>query len=60
MTMRACPSSVSAWIKRAIQLAAVAATAAGLLGSAQLLASEGEKPRDIKYVFTPPAPQSQS
>ena len=32
----------------------------GLFGSAQLLASEGEKPRDIKYAFTPPAPQNQS
>jgi hypothetical protein len=33
--------------------------ASGLFGSAQLLASEGEKPRDIKYAFTPPAPQNQ-
>ncbi|MET0269551.1 MAG: multiheme c-type cytochrome [Sphingomonas sp.] len=36
-----------------------AAAAIGLFGSAQLIASEGEKPRDIKYAFTPPAPQNQ-
>ena len=35
------------------------AAAAGLFGSAQLLASGGEKPRNIKYAFTPPAPQNQ-
>ncbi|WP_380879852.1 hypothetical protein [Sphingomonas sp. DBB INV C78] len=35
------------------------AAAVGLFGAAQGLASEGEKPRNIKYAFTPPAPQNQ-
>jgi len=30
------------------------------LGSVQLIAAEGEKPRDIKYAFTPPAPANQT
>jgi hypothetical protein len=34
--------------------------AAAALGSAQLIAAEGEKPRDIVYEKTPPAPRAQT
>jgi hypothetical protein len=50
---------VSNLLHRGLQAAFALAAAAGLFGSAQLLASEAEKPRDIKYAFTPPAPQNQ-
>ena len=46
-------------LSRPMKAVIAAALAIGVFGSAQLLASEGEKPRDIKYVFTPPAPQNQ-
>jgi hypothetical protein len=47
--------------RNSLAYAALAVAAAiGLFGSAQLLASEGEKPRDIKYAFSPPAPQNQA
>ncbi len=47
-------------LTRPMQAVFAVAAAIGLFGSAQLIASEGEKPRDIKYAFTPPAPQNQS
>ncbi|WP_010125086.1 LVIVD repeat-containing protein [Sphingomonas sp. KC8] len=31
----------------------------GIFGASQGIAAKGEKPRNIKYTFTPPAPQSQ-
>jgi hypothetical protein len=47
------------FFRHGLRAAFALAAAAGLFGSAQLIASEGEKPRDIKYAFTPPAPQNQ-
>ena len=54
-------ANILAGLAKRIGLGLLAAAAAcGLFGAAQGLASEGEKPRDIKYAFTPPSPQSQS
>ncbi|MFC3712517.1 hypothetical protein ACFOMD_08050 [Sphingoaurantiacus capsulatus] len=46
--------SLKRWTAGALLIAAVA------FGSAQLIAAEGEKPRDIKYEFTPPSPLTQT
>jgi hypothetical protein len=46
-------------LHRGLQAAFALAAAAGLFGSAPLHAAAVEKPRDIKYAFTPPAPQNQ-
>ncbi|SNS07070.1 LVIVD repeat-containing protein [Sphingomonas laterariae] len=46
-------------VNRAALGALAMAAAIGLFGAAQGIAAEGEKPRNIKYAFTPPAPQNQ-
>ncbi|MDB5718802.1 MAG: repeat protein precursor, partial [Sphingomonas bacterium] len=46
-------------LKRALQAAMAIAAAAGLFGSANLLASSAEKPVKRTWVTAPPAPQNQ-